>query len=247
MFTPATPLTVPESPFFLAAGITPGSPLLAWCQFDKQHWQADLHQHWQLPLPAALANAVIKRKSEHLASRWLAREVMTQFGVPDFVLLNTADRSPCWPAGVQASLSHSHDMAVIAATREPLSVGIDVEQMMAANTAQETADMLMNAEERALLQQLALPFAMGATLLFSLKESVYKALWPQLHQPMEFLQAELIQLDLTTHTARLRLTEDFSAQFNRQTLLQARFSQSDQRVVTLVTHPLSGNNGHGAN
>ncbi|MEG3131307.1 4'-phosphopantetheinyl transferase superfamily protein [Pantoea cypripedii] len=240
MFTPATPLTVPESPFLLAAGTTPGDPLLAWCQFDQQHWQAELHQRWQLPLPAALEKAVMKRKSEHLASRWLARAVMSQFGVADFLLLSAPDRSPCWPAGVQASLSHSQNQVVMAATREPLCVGVDVEQVMAARTAQETADMLMNAQERALLQQLALPFATGATLLFSLKESVYKALWPQLHQPMEFLQAELIQLDLTTHTARLRLTQDFSAQFNRQTLLQARFSQSEQRVVTLVTHPLAG-------
>lgn len=240
MFTPAKTLTVPESPFLLAAGTTPGVPLLAWCEFDKQYWQAELHQRWQLPLPAPLEKAVIKRKSEYLASRWLARAVMAQFGVQDFILHNASDRSPCWPAGVQASLSHSQDQVVIAATREPLCVGVDVEQVMAADTAQETAEMLMNPQERALLQQITLPFATGATLLFSLKESVYKALWPQLHQPMEFLQAELFRLDPTTATAQLRLTQDFSVHFNRQTLLQARFSLSGQRVLTLVTHPFAG-------
>ncbi|MFT4271670.1 MAG: 4'-phosphopantetheinyl transferase superfamily protein [Pantoea sp.] len=240
MFTFSSPLALPDSPFFTAAGLTSGSLLLAGCQFEQQHWQADLHQRWQLPLPAALANAVVKRKSEHLASRWLAREVLLQLGVGDFVLRNAADRSPCWPAGIQASLSHSHNQVVMAATREPLCVGVDVEQVMSNDTARETAEMLMNTQERQLLEQLALPFAQGATLLFSLKESLYKALWPQLHQPMDFLQAALCEADLTTGSAVLRLTADFGNGFDQDVALQARFCCEAQRIITLVTHPLAG-------
>jgi enterobactin synthetase component D len=238
MFTSASPLTLPDSPFFTAAGVRADTLLLGWCQFDQQHWQAELHQRWQLPLPVALSRAVVKRKSEHLASRWLARELLAHCGVADFVLYNAPDRSPCWPDGIQASLSHSHDQVVMAATREPLSVGIDVEQVMSDDTARETAEMLMNAQERALLAQLALPFARGATLLFSLKESVYKALWPQLHQPMDFLQAELCEVELTTGRAVLRLTEDVARGFARHLAVQARFCWDEQRITTLVTHPL---------
>lgn len=239
MFTFSSPLALPDSPFITAAGFTAGSLLLARCQFDQRHWRIDLHQRWLLPLPAALANAVVKRQSEHLASRWLARKVLVQFGVPDFVLRNATDRSPCWPAGIQASLSHSHNQVVMVATREPLAVGVDVEQVMSDDTARETAEMLMNSQERMLLEQLALPFAQGATLLFSLKESLYKALWPQLHQPMDFSQAELRAADLTTGTARLRLTADFGHGFNRDVALQARFCCEAQRIITLVTHPLA--------
>ena len=50
---------------------------------------------------------------------------------------------------IRASLSHSHDCVVMAATREALYVGIDVEQVMAEETAQDTAELLMNAQERA--------------------------------------------------------------------------------------------------
>ncbi len=125
----------------------------------------------------------------------------------------------------------------MAATREALYVGIDVEQVMAEETAQDTAELLMNAQERALLQAQQLPFAQAATLLFSLKESLYKALWPRLHQPMAFHQAALIDLDLPQQRARLQLCQDFSAEFTRSTVLDARFWLQPARVVTLLTHP----------
>ncbi|MEB5972497.1 4'-phosphopantetheinyl transferase family protein [Pantoea dispersa] len=237
MFSAETPLLLPAGGFITAAGHTSASPSLAWCRFDRQQWHAGLYPQWQLPLPFALQQAASKRKIEYLASRWLVRQHLAQLGISDFVLHNAPDRSPCWPAGIRASLSHSHDCVVVAATRANLCVGIDVEQVMAEETAQETAELLMNAQERALLEGQPLPFAQAATLLFSLKESLYKALWPQLHQPMAFHQAALIALDLPQQRARLQLRQDFSAAFNRSTVLDARFWLQPTRVVTLLTHP----------
>ena len=238
MFPCKTALALPSSPFISAAGITLDALTLACCQFDQQQWQADLHQQWQLPLPAALQTAVTKRKAEHLASRWLAQQTLAQLGMPDFVLRNAPDRSPIWPAGLRGSLSHTRNRAVIAVTRETLCVGVDVEQLMAEETADETAELLMQPAERALLARQPLPFAQAATLLFSLKESVYKALWPQLHQPMDFLQAQLVDVDLKHQQATLHLCQDFTSSFTRATPLHARFWLDETQVLTLLTHPL---------
>lgn len=237
MFASEVPFTLPSSPFITAAARSRHILPVAWCRFDKTAWHNDLHQHWQLPLPASLHNAVVKRKAEHLASRWLAQQMLAQLGMPDFVLRNAADRSPLWPAGIHASLSHAGDSVVIAATREPLCVGIDVEQLMETSTARETADLLMNGSERTRLEAQPLPFAHAATLLFSLKESLYKALWPQIHQPMDFLQAELTAIDMVQGCATLRLTHAFTAEFAQHTQLQARFWLRGQYVITLVTYP----------
>jgi 4'-phosphopantetheinyl transferase EntD len=241
MFPSEIPLALPSSTFITAAALWQNPVAIAWCRFSPQQWHHDLHHQWQLPLPQALQSAVIKRKAEYLASRWLAQQMLSTFEMPDFVLRNASDRSPIWPAGVQASLSHSQQVAVIAATQHPLCIGVDVEQVMAEQTAQETVELLMNSTERKLLATRSLSFALAATLLFSLKESLYKALWPQLHQPMDFLQAELIELNVPQGKAALRLTQDFSASFNTHTVLQAEFWQTADRVITLVTHPLSGN------
>lgn len=238
MFPSEISLALPASAFVTSATMTPQPVAVAWCYFQQAAWRPELHQEWQLPLPSCLQNAVTKRKAEHLASRWLVQQTLAHFEVPDFILHNAPDRSPIWPDGIQASLSHSGDCVMLAVTHAPLCVGIDVEQIMAAETAQQTADMLMNTAERAYLSALPLPFAVSATLLFSLKESLYKALWPTLRQPMDFHQAELVALDLPHQCASLRLCQHFSVDFPRHTLLQARFWLQEKRVVTLLTHAL---------
>lgn len=242
MFTHETALPVPEGGLITAAAMSTASlPALAWCAFDAAAWQAELHQRWQLPLPAGLQHAAVRRKAEYLASRWLVQQQLATLGHAGFVLGNAPDRSPCWPAGLQASLSHSHGCAVMAATSAPLCVGIDVEHIMCDATVQETAELLMQPAERALLAALPLPFAQAATLLFSLKESLYKALWPQLHQPMDFPQASLLEADITTGKAVIVLNHSFSAAFAAGMRLEADFRLEADRVLTLLTCPAAGN------
>lgn len=238
MFPCKTALALPSSPFITTAGITLDALTLAWCRFDQNHWHAELHDFWQLPLPVSLQTAVAKRKAEYLASRWLTQQTLAQRGMPDFVLRNAPDRSPIWPAGMHGSLSHTRNHALIAITREAVCVGVDVEQFMAEEVAYETAELLMQPVEQALLAQQPLPFSQAATLLFSLKESLYKALWPQLHQPMDFLQAELTNVDVARGYATLRLCQDFTIDFSRATPLHARFWLDETHVMTLLTHPL---------
>ncbi|THB84529.1 4'-phosphopantetheinyl transferase superfamily protein [Pantoea allii] len=235
---PDLPLPPLTGGFILSGHLSRSNPLLAVSHFDSQNYHDGLAVEWGIPLPARLQQAVRKRRAEYLASRLLVRSVMAELGIADFILTNAADRSPCWPAGVQASLSHSAGVVVVAATRQPFAVGVDVEQFMSETTAQETAELLMNEQEQQLLRTLPISFSAAATLLFSLKESLYKALWPQLRQPMDFLDAELVSANFAQQCATLRLTQDFSGRFAMGTLLNAGFMWRDNQVITLITHRL---------
>ncbi|WP_331283437.1 4'-phosphopantetheinyl transferase family protein [Pantoea sp. LMR881] len=223
MHYPKISLPLPASGFIVSQQLNDSDPLLAISHFSLDHYDDALADAWGLPLPARLQQAVKKRRAEYLASRLLARSVMAEWGFAHFTLHNAADRSPVWPAGVQASLSHSSGTVVLAATRQPLCIGVDVEQFMSASTADETADMLMGAGEQAYLRILPLDFAHAATLLFSLKESLYKALWPVLHQPMDFHQAALIAVDFAQNRATLRLEHGFNAPFQKGVCCRQRF------------------------
>ena len=236
-----TSLPPPEGGFIFSSHIRQGDLLLAQARFDAERYDDGLSLNWGLPIPSSLQKAVKKRRAEYLASRWLAREVMHTSGVDDFLLQNHSDRSPVWPPGIQASLSHTDGAVALAVTRQPLCVGIDIEMTMSASTAEETATVLMSDEERARLHALPLPFPQAATLLFSLKESLYKALWPQLHQPMDFLQASLREIDVKKQKAVLSLHQSFSSVFNTGTRLEAEFQLEGDRVLTLLTHPIAGN------
>ncbi|MEZ3499231.1 4'-phosphopantetheinyl transferase [Pantoea sp. KPR_PJ] len=235
-----TALPPPEGGFILAPQVRHGDVLLAQTRFDLRQFDERLSAHWGLPLPPALQQAVKKRRAEYLASRWLARETLQLYGIPDFLLCNHNDRSPVWPSGIQASLSHTEGAVALAVTRQPLCVGIDIETIMSEHTAEETASMVMSDEENVRLRRLPLTYPQAATLLFSLKESLYKALWPQLHQPMDFLQASLLTIDVPTHKAVLCLEQTFSADFFAGLRLEAVFQLEADRVTTLLTHPLPG-------
>ncbi|WP_336748427.1 4'-phosphopantetheinyl transferase family protein [Pantoea vagans] len=235
---PDLPLPPVAGGFILSCHHNHSDPLLAVSHFDPQKYHDALAVEWGIPLPARLQLAVNKRRAEYLASRLLTRSVMAELGIDDFILSNAPDRSPLWPSGIQASLSHSSGVVVVAATRQPCAVGVDVEQLMSETTAQETATLLMNEQEQILLRTLPVSFSTAATLLFSLKESVYKALWPQLHQPMDFLDAALVSVDFAQQRATLSLTQHFSKRFPAGALLQATFLLQENQVVTLVTHRL---------
>lgn len=238
MRAPFSSLPPAEGGFMLSHQRSADDPLLALVRFDLDAFDDSLSERWQLPLPPHLRQAVKKRRAEYLASRWLARETLRQLGVDNFILHNHSDRSPRWPAGVHASLSHTDGAVALAVTRSLQCVGVDIETLMRAEVAEETAALLMSDEEQARLRALPLPFPLAATLLFSLKESLYKALWPQLHQPMDFHQAALVAIDLSAQKASLSLTHSFSEAFRVGTRLEARFQFCDERVLTLLTHPL---------
>lgn len=235
---PDLPLPPLTGGFILSGHLNRSEPLLAVSQFDPQKYHDALADELSVPLPARLQQAVSKRRAEYLASRLLVRSVMAELGIAGFILTNAPDRSPCWPAGIQASLSHSGGVVVVAATRQPCAVGVDVEQVMSESTAQETAELLMNKQEQQRLRTLPVSFSAAATLLFSLKESLYKALWPQLHQPMDFLDAALVSVDWANQRATLQLTQDFSGRFALGTIVEASFLWRDNQVITLITHRL---------
>ena len=235
---PDLPLPPLTGGFILSAHLNRSDPLLAVSHFDPQNYHDALAVEWGIPLPARLQQAVSKRRAEYLASRLLVRSVMAELGIADFTLTNAPDRSPCWPAGIQASLSHSAGIVVVAATRQPCAVGVDVERFMSERTAQETAELLMNEQEQQLLRTLPVSFHEAATLLFSLKESLYKALWPQLRQPMDFLDAALVSVDFVQQCATLRLTQEFGGRFTPGTLLKGKFMWRDNQVITQITHRL---------
>ncbi len=236
-----TSLQPPEGDFIIAPLIRHGELLLTQTRFDLKQYDEQLSANWHLPVPPSLQQAVKKRRAKFLASRWLARETLRMYGIPDFLLQNHSDRSPVWPSGIQASLSHTGGAVALTVTRQPLYVGVDIEMIMSERTAEETASVLMSDEENARLRALPLAFPQAATLLFSLKESLYKALWPQLHQPMDFHQASLLEINLKTHRAVLCLNQTFSPAFPANTRLEAKFQLEADRVLTLLSHPIAGN------
>ncbi len=228
------PLALPAGQFITRAAMTSSAPVIACAAFDLRAFTPELFAVFRIPCPPPLQRAARKRQAEYLASRWLVREIAALCGVAEFILTNDADRAPCWPSAFTASLSHTSGLVFVLADTEKKAAGIDVEHWMDQEVAEETSSILMDDTEKRLLGSLSLSGARATTLLFSLKESLYKALWPEVRHYIDFLQVRLVTLDEQQQTATLQLEETLSARYPQGTRFEARFALTRHCVFTWI-------------
>ncbi|MEZ0115432.1 4'-phosphopantetheinyl transferase EntD [Catenulispora sp. EB89] len=135
-------------------------------------------------LPAeteAIARAVDKRRREYTTVRYCARLALGELGLPPTAILNGSKREPLWPAGIVGALTHCDGYraaAVVRASEAVTSLGIDAEPHLALPDG--VLDTITNPEELSHLASLTRqePTIHWDRLLFSAKESVYKAWFP---------------------------------------------------------------------
>lgn len=182
-------------------------------------------------LPAALDKAVLKRQQEYLAGRVCAAEALRAAGCRYPVSPEMGvDRLPIWPESWVGSISHSGDYAVaLAATQQRyLSLGVDIQQQVSGEVADNLRTLLGSPEEYALLEHL--PPQAAVSLMFSAKESLYKALFPLTRRIQEFDSARLVAAVGASLT--FELAHDWSAQWRRHHSLAVCHAFCGEYVVT---------------
>lgn len=162
-------------------------------------------QRWRPLHPGeaqALGNASPRRLRQFTAGRHCAAEALHRLGLPSQPLLRGQRGEPRWPEGVAGSITHNDDQAAaavcsMAAVR---SVGIDVEGARPLNDG--VARRVCSEHELCQVAgQGGEPFF--ATVIFSAKESVYKAWYPRTRRPLGFHDVE-IHLDPGSGTFAVR-------------------------------------------
>jgi len=155
---------------------------------------------------AVISQAVEKRVREFTAVRHCARRALARLGVPPAPILPGAYGEPGWPPGIVGTMTHCDGYCAAAVARSCViaSLGMDAEPHEPL-----PADVLGAVTlpvERWRLAELAAdrPEVCWDRLLFSAKESVYKAWYPLTHKWLDFEGAE-ISFEPDTFYARLRV------------------------------------------
>lgn len=181
-----------------------------------------------LPHHAELANAGRKRKAEHLAGRIAAAHAL-----PDHTVSGIGPSGePLWPDGVSGSITHSGTQAMAVVVRAPDAlVGIDCEAILPEREAREIQDGIIDSQEAMCLTRSDYPFALGLTLAFSAKESLFKALFPRVKTYMGFDCARITRLNEKTLTLALTRPQ---AEFKENTLFTVHWLLDGNQVITLL-------------
>lgn len=142
---------------------------------------------------ALLTRAVAKRRREFTVVRSCARRAMEKLGVPPQPVLPGERGAPRWPAGLAGSMTHCDGYCAAALVRatDLASLGIDAEVHGPLPEGVLPAVSLPAEAER--LRRLAAqrPDVHWDRLLFSAKESVYKAWFPLTGKWLDFTEADI--------------------------------------------------------
>lgn len=213
----------------------PGTVFLS-TRFDPALLNASDFQRSAVPPPASIQRSVAKRQAEFLAGRLCARAALQQLDQLDCVPAIGEDRAPVWPGHISGSITHStgHAAAIVGHKAQWRGLGMDLENVLTLERAERLAGEILTADE---LQRMAsVPreqVARLVTLTFSVKESLFKALYPIVQKRFYFEHAEVVEWSAAGRV-RLRLLTDLSAEWCYGKELEGQFAVEGEQLLSLV-------------
>jgi 4'-phosphopantetheinyl transferase EntD len=155
---------------------------------------------------ALVAEAVARRRREFATGRHCAHRALAELGVAAAPVLRGELGAPRWPAGIVGSITHcaGYRAAAVARARDVLTTGVDAEPD--ADLPAGVLELVALPGERERLHDLsvAAPGTCWDRLLFSAKESVYKAWFPLTGRWLGFHDAD-VTIDAAAGTFDVRL------------------------------------------
>lgn len=161
-----------------------------------------------------MINVSNKRRTEFLLGRFLAHQALLRVGCKNPFVGVKKDRSPIWPRGFHGSISHCESTIVCAVFKYDFSsrIGIDVENFICEYDANVLCKSIANKNEMKLLQvkNSTTIDSKNLTAIFSAKESLYKALNPELGFFFGFESASLTRINKTDNSFSIVLNKQLS-------------------------------------
>jgi 4'-phosphopantetheinyl transferase EntD len=188
---------------------------------------------------AVLERAVAKRRIEFATVRFCARTALAELGVPPAPILPGPRGAPGWPPGIVGSMTHcaGYRGAAVATEKFAASIGIDAEPH--GPLPDGVLGAIARPEEQAWLAELMTshPAVHWDRLLFSMKESVYKAWFPLTGSWLDFDEASItVEPEAGTFTAVLQVPGPV-VNGTELTGFTGRFSTVDGLVLTAIAVP----------
>jgi enterobactin synthetase component D len=176
--------------------------------FDPLRYDPALYTAYAIDPPPQLLSMARKRQADYLAGRISTALALQELHLPSHAIRTGTDRAPIWPYGLAGAISHSHGRAASLVTHAPNQLcGIDLEAI-ATGTALEAIFAKCLSQREASLARTALNTTpeIAATLLFSAKESIFKALYPRVERFFGFGAAELLHA-MPPNSLQFEITE----------------------------------------
>lgn len=209
-------------------GLNDGPLPIVRLEFQAQNYDDHLFQAFGITLPDRVRKSVQARRADYLAGRVCAQAALTLIQKGTESVATGLGGEPLWPEGVVGSVSHSVSLAAASVTADAhvFAIGLDIQ----APASRSAKISLCNiASIRADLGRISLPLnseikPILPELLFSARESFFKAFYPVKKLRIGYEAVELVRLDIETRKISVSLTQDYGAPFEKGTVWDVDFA-----------------------
>lgn len=204
--------------------------------FSASDYHDELFNQLGIIFPNSLESAALKRRAEYLAGRILAREMLHDLEIYHFSVLSNR-RCPIWPKNIVGSISHKSSVAIcVGAKKNTYSgVGVDIENIINEASLASIKNRVLDVNEQDLFDNSAVSATIAATIGFSVKESLFKAIYPSVQKFLDFSDAKIINMDIDESEIELELTLSLSSCFYKGRKFKAYFTKINDSIITTVT------------
>tara|TARA_B100001094_G_scaffold140776_1_gene136456 strand:+ start:1975 stop:2667 length:693 start_codon:yes stop_codon:yes gene_type:complete len=206
------------------------------CSFNRSYFEESLFQTYHIDKPNNYVGLSLKRKAEFLAGRYCAfLSLKHKLGYAISIGIGTHGE-PLWPKEVVGSISHSSTRAIAAVSlqEEYKYVGIDYESIVSEEAFHHTHIYIVRPHELEALSTVYLNQQQLLTLIFSAKESLYKALYPYVACYFDFQDAQVVELDISSGIFKIELVHDIHENYPCGMQFRGLFTFIDDHVLTLI-------------
>ena len=206
------------------------------CEFDINQFQIDMFIQFKIAKPHSILTAVEKRQCEFFAGRYCARQALNSINCVLQQVPIGDNRAPIWPEGIVGSITHNDKTAIciLAHQRDFLSLGIDIENWTTWSTAQSIRSAILTTNENRWLKEQAWPMTHTLTLLFSAKESLFKALYPEVKTFFDFSAASIVSINVREKKFVIKLEQKLSEKLPKGMKFEGNYQFFQLSVLTYI-------------
>jgi len=162
---------------------------LSWIELPLEQ---DIYNKYETWLTEKERTFAQKRRSEYLAGRICAQKALADLGVQVGCLKKLSDGQADFPNKTCGSISHNDSLSIAVVSRFYKSIGIDVEEVISNKRLESILKAFVFDSEYELLDR---DKELNATIIFSAKESLYKAIRPLCGIFFGFEQARILSIN----------------------------------------------------
>lgn len=221
-----------------AGGITP----VHLVRFTLEQFAPAAFDAYGIACPPAIARSVKKRQAEFFFGRLAARLALEPHGMGHREVASGASREPVWPAAIAGSISHNQRYAAAVAMQRTrhLGIGIDIESIIPDELQGSLIGHVVSPTELDYLRNLDPSEDLGSllTLVFSAKESFFKAAFHEVGHFFDFDAVRIEQICLDTRALTLVIQQSLSLRLAAGTAVTVFFCRIDHdNIFTICRIP----------